>query len=343
MNAVRSYGFINAKVRAKRAFLLSDVDYSDLCEAKDIYESLLILSRTRYKEMTGRLEGQTVESIEKEIHFEEIGQFLELMNISRNSAQKLFATLVLFYDGEKLKTLLRSWQSKAPLPDSFYPEKITVDFPVTDLLEALDLEQFIEILKETIFYEPLKNALTPLTTKSRLFDSEIAIDKFMYSQLWDITAKMSKTDREIIRRIVGIEIDLKNLEWIARAKKYYQLQQSELESMLIPHGYHLTKNQMHKLTSTGSIGDGLSRILPGVTIPVTTESEEIQSLSALEIILDQALFIEANRAFLSFPLSIGSTVGYYYLVKCEMRNLKSIFNAKSYGMTSEQTEALLVR
>ncbi|MFA4838164.1 MAG: V-type ATPase subunit [Candidatus Neomarinimicrobiota bacterium] len=343
MSDIRSYAFINAKVRAKRAFLLSEADYSDLCEAKNIYESLLILSRTRYKEMAERLESQTVESIEKELHFEEIDQFLKLMKVSRGSAQNFLDALILNYDGEKLKALLRAWQSKTPLPDSFYAGKITIDFPISDLLSAIDLEQFIELLRDTNFYEPLKSALTPLTTRNRLFDLEIAIDKFLYLELWNLTAKMSRTDQEIVRRIVGVEIDLKNLEWIARAKKYYQLQQTELESMLIPHGYHLTKNQMRKITSTGSIGDGLSRILPGVTLPVATESEEIQSLSALEIILDQALFIEANRAFLSFPLSIGSTVGYYYLAKCEMRNLKAIFNAKSYGLTPEETEALLVR
>ncbi|PIS28249.1 MAG: hypothetical protein COT43_06740 [Candidatus Marinimicrobia bacterium CG08_land_8_20_14_0_20_45_22] len=343
MNSVQSYAFINAKVRTKRASLLSEADYSNLCEAKDLYESILILSRTRYKEMTGRIENQTIESVEKELYFEEIRQFLKLMKISRNSVQIFLAALVLNYDGEKLKDILRSWQSKTSLPDSFYSEKITIDFPHSDLLKALDLEQFIEILKDTIFYEPLKSALTPLVTKTRLFDLEIAIDKFLYLELWKLAEKMSKTDREIVRRIVGIEIDLKNLGWIARAKKYYHLQQAELESMLIPHGYHLTKNQMRKITSTGSIGEGLSRILPGVTLPVTTELEEIQSLSALEKILDQALFVEANRAFLSFPLSIGSTVGYYYLAKYEMRNLKAIFNAKSYKLSPEETESLLVR
>jgi len=71
-------------------------------------------------------------------------------------------------------------------------------------------------------------------------------------------------------------------------------------------------------------------------------SQEESDLNSVERILYHILLLEAKRAFREFPFSIGSILGYIVLLQIETKNLKTLYEAKMYKLSSQQAEDLLV-
>lgn len=342
MISIRTYGYINAKVRTKRPQLLKEAIFKEMCSAKDLRDAVSILSTTRYKYILESRKIIVIEELERFLQKYEQEELRELKKSSVGPARQLLSLIAIRYDAEVLKDILRAWQNHEKNPGWISENIDGFKFPIQKMLSANRLEQFADYFRETPFFQPFLKAAYTSDSKSLYFNLEIAIDQTVYAELWNCTADLNKTDREIVRRLIGIEIDLKNLSWIARVRQYYQHQISKIGDQLLPNGYHLKKAEIKKLIASGSVGDGLKKIFPGMGLILQVETTGIQSLKALEKILFLVLFLEANRAFRQFPLSIGSTIGYYFLVQNEVRNVRIILNSKLYGLMPQQTMALLV-
>lgn len=56
-----------------------------------------------------------------------------------------------------------------------------------------------------------------------LFRLEVAFDHLYYANLVDAINGLDRVDREVAIRLIGVEIDLQNISWIIRFKKFYDL------------------------------------------------------------------------------------------------------------------------
>ena len=93
------------------------------------------------------------------------------------------------------------------------------NFNFSIVATSTDIADLILNLKDSIFYEPLSS----LQNKSdlRLFDYEIALDLFYFKTLWKVKDTFNKKDREVLTHTYGRQIDMLNIMWIYRTKKYY--------------------------------------------------------------------------------------------------------------------------
>jgi len=335
MSAVSTYGLVNARVRTRRSALLSASSYKALASATDLREMLNLLTRYKNRLSFENLPDYSIEALERLLIQEKARQILDLKYSSRGPARDIMALMLSRIDAENVKTILRAWQKSDQNVSNIIECTGLAILPITKMLSAEDLTQFAAYINQLPFYEAFLKAAKGFDRSKSLFDIEVAIDKSLYQSLWDLTALLNKTDQHIVRRMVGIEIDLKNLDWIARIRKYYQSQIKVTETSLIPNGYRLPYATLRKMITTGSIEDGLEKILPGLTPITAQERDQLTALERLEQFLNQALFHEANRLFLENPLSIASTIGYYYLVHIETRNLCTLINAKYYKLAPQ--------
>jgi len=342
VNSVRTYGFVNARVRAKRARLLSASAYKALAAAIDLPETINLLSRFKNKALIEPGRDHSIEALERRLLQEEVRQVLEIKNSSRGPAREIIAILLSRLDAENIKTILRAWQKHDKAAPGLIECPGLAVLPVDKMLAAPTLIKFAEYFPDLPFYGPFLKAAEGYDQRKSLFEIEVAVDKSIYDNIWNLTALLNKTDQNIVRRMVGIEIDMKNLDWVARIRKYYQSQISATENSLIPNGYRLHHSTLQKMIASGSIEDGLDQFLPGMAPVASTDGNQIVALERLEQFLNQALFYEANRLFLEYPLSIGSTIGYYYLVRIESRNIRTLINSKYYKMAPPAVLANLV-
>ncbi len=335
MSAVYTYGLVNARVRAKRSGLLNASGYKALAAAVDLPETLNLLSRFKYKTMIERARDLSIESLERLLIREEVRQILDIKNSCRGPAREIIARMLSRIDAENVKSILRAWQKHARKVDDLIECPGLAVLPVTRLLEAPNLTKLTEQLGSFPFYGALLKAAEGFDRRKSLFEIEVTIDKSLYEEIWNLTAQLPKTDQNIVRRMVGIEIDLKNLDWVARIRKYYLTQIGATENSLIPNGYRLPYTTLRKMITTGSISDGLDKFMPGLAPETAPDTDQITALERLEQFLNQALFHEANRLFLEYPLSIASTIGYYFLIRIESRNIRTMINSKYYKLAPQ--------
>lgn len=342
MNAVSTYGLVNARVRAKRSGLLAASAYKALAAASDLPETLNLLARFKYQTMLERARDHSIESLERLLIQEKVRQILVIKNSSRGPARDIMAMMLSRIDAENVKTILRAWQKSDQSAGNVIECPGLAVLPIAKMLAAPDLVKFAGYFPDLPFYGAFLKATEGFDRRKSLFEIEVAIDKSIYEAIWNLTGMLSKTDQHIVRRMVGIEIDLKNLDWVARIRKYYLTQIKLTENSLIPNGYRLHYTTLQKMISTGALEDSLEKIMPGLIPANSSDNDQITALERLEQFLNQALFHEANRLFLEYPLSIGSTIGYYYLIRIESRNIRTLINSKYYKLSSQVILSKLV-
>jgi len=344
MEAVREYGYINAKVRAMRSRFLQESVYRSLASARDAREVASQLAATRYRDAFVSVDVQSPEAVENALERFEIREMKAIEKFCRGDSQKMVRILLERYDAEGLKAALRLWHAKAKPSEIQWPEPAILAIPYDAIQSAQNFEQIIGILEDTPFHEALFSSAAAYEERKSLFPVELAIDRNLFDRIWKAGMALNSRDRSIVRRLVGIEIDLKNLDWILRFRNYYKLPFVEIREMLLENGSRLTADSLQKMASEDRMADAYGKVIRGTGVAIP-ESENLASQAltgVMERFLAHILLSEAKRAFRGNPLSIGSLLGYFYCLRMETRNLKTLFAAKRYGMTAHQVEPLLI-
>ena len=77
---------------------------------------------------------------------------------------------------------------------------------------------------------------------------ETALDMLYFRSMWKIKDKyLSRNEQRIIAKCFGARMDMLNLQWICRSKRFYQLEPGEIYAMLIPIQLHLTRKEINRM------------------------------------------------------------------------------------------------
>ena len=342
MESVRQYGFVNAKVRAMRSAFLPETAFRSMAAMPSPREVLSYLSQTRYARMVDRLDVKTPETFERALFRGEIRELRLIQKFSKSNTRTVLDRLLERYEGERLKGLLRAWHAGEKDAAYVIREPILYAYPADAVLSSPDLESLAGRLAGTPFQDVLMRHVPGYGEKKTLFPIEVAVDQEVFGRLWKISAGLSRMDKGILRRLVGIEIDLKNLDWILRYRHYYSLPMADIGELLLPNGYAIGTAGIQKILTGGSVTEALLDLSRGAAIPLHADDEEGVSSGAMERFLYRLLLAEARKAFMAFPLSIGAVLGYATLMRIESRNLRTIVHGKSYGFAGAQIEPFLV-
>jgi len=343
VTSIGTYGFINAKVRAMRSFLLDKSDYQALTKAENIDELFSILSKTHYRNVIEKLESREPALVEQAFFLGGIERLKLLGKSSKGNVRKIIVSLFDRYEGERLKIILRCWHKKDEKIIELYRSKIIYDFPVDTIISAGDITEVVALLKGTPFYNVLAKEITAYLEHKTLFPLELAVDRDYFTRFWKTAESLSSKDKLIVSRLVGLEIDILNLNWMGRFKKYYDISSTDIIEMLLPYGYRIKSGEIQDVLAGGSVKRLLEKVMGSPTsfLPEEVQGEE-SSLELMERVLYQVLLSEANRAFGQFPFTIGVIMGYFILIRIEIKNIRTLIEAKMYGLSPDETEALLI-
>ena len=112
---------------------------------------------------------------------------------------------------------------------------------IEKLITSRTTDELIENLKGSEYYAPLKKLKD--SQNVTLYDYNLTLDLYFYTSTWREQKKvLKKQDLELFMRDRGSKIDLLNLQWIYRAKKYYNMKPADIYLMLIPIHYKLSTN-----------------------------------------------------------------------------------------------------
>lgn len=342
MTSIGKYGKLNAQIRAMRSRLLTEAAFRKLISAGSVEEIISNLLQTRLKDITAKIEIADSRKIDYLLTFEEIRQWKHLKKNCPDELKRIILFFLEEYEIRQLKYLFRLWYKKKNIDTVLLHEKIIHEFPVQDIIKAKDIYGIIDLLSEMPYSSVLSNASSLFDKHGSLFQLETALDKDYYSRLWIFTDSLSRKDSQVSKKMLGIEIDLKNLEWLVRFKKYYGLEYSRIRQLLIPHGRSIEGYHFKNMNNGNSALNILGEMFGKNKIDFTEDSKDSSTLAILEEVLYSLLFSEARQAFSGFPFSVSILWGFRVMLQIEMKNLRSLIQCKTYKVNENEIENYLV-
>ncbi len=344
-SAISIYGFINARLRARLGLLLSEEKYNQLINSSTLEETLTYLRDTPYEilEDVYRKTGD-IKLAELELFKKEISIFGDILRSVTDIAHEIVKSLMMKYEVENIKNLLRIFFSRTVKRQNvenqilyIYRERIVHDIDIDSIINAENITSVLEALKKTPYRSIIENEWPSVVESGTLFFLEVKLDHLYYKNLLNMSQILNQRDRYIFNRLIGVEIDIQNIDWISRLLSVYGIKEELIKGILIPGGY---KTNISKLSSFSGM-DGLSGLLKDVSSGVSVNINEfnfsdkrdvIRGLELIEAVLEDVMLKEAKKALAGYPFSIGVILGYYVIKTRELRKLRAIINAKIYGI-----------
>jgi V/A-type H+/Na+-transporting ATPase subunit C len=349
MGALGTYSYINAKVRAKIGRLVTNDELDHLVElpsVEGIYDQLRHMGREEALGPTDR--STSVREVEVRLQSGDIADFKSVLKSAPKVVAELVRVLLTKYELENLKHALRIWHKKdeEAKSEAVFQNNIIHFVPYEEILAAADIESVIVLLEKTPYKKPFLTMIDLYKKNDAVFYLEIGLDIDYYQRLRKVIKHFSNRDQAILNRIIGIEIDIKNINWISRFKHYYDLPLMDVLRYQIPHGFEVKGDFVRQAYSASDMGSLVSGLLTRFyeRIPMLNLTKEtVSNMYMLEMVLWQ-FFVDHLRGLLQgYPFSIGAVLSYFYLKKIETDNIITIINGKYLAIDRDRIRDSLVR
>ncbi len=344
MNGTFAYSGINTKIHGMKSKLITMREYKEIACMSSVPEVM------RYLQGTNGYKNLFPESADDDFyHRENLEQLLTLSMYENYSSIYTFATIsqrkfldmyFVHYETRLIKQLLRKTMNKRPLTVDYttlqpYFDRFS-DIPVQKCFQAETTEDLISSLSGTRYYKTLE-AVNAMPEKN-LFDYEISLDLYLFKTLWKEKNKYLKgEDLQIVTDMYGYKIDLLNLQWIYRCKKYYRMTPAEIYNMVIPVRHKLKAVQIHAMVESDSVKnflDVLSDTFYGGNL------SELDNIS-IEKYYNRKIYKLYTSAFRKHPYSLACIMTYLYLQEQEIQLLTQITEGVRYSYPPEDIIKLI--
>jgi len=207
-----------------------------------------------------------------------------------------------------------------------FKKESTVDL---DALSACrSLNDFFQVIKDSEYY-PILNIPREAGVKT-LFDYEFALDIYFFKYLWKLKDKvLKKHELASMTKIFGYEIDLLNILWIYRSKKYYKVDTGSIYKNLIPITYKIRPALLSDLAESESIDDLLKILSSSYYSKII---KRIDSQEDPETLHRTIMDYVQRKAAKEYPYSIATIHYYLYLKGLELNKLTTALECIRYGL-----------
>ncbi len=338
MRALLEYSGMATKIRAMRSNLLSKADYLRLIECDniiDVVNELVNVGTYKNVFQNENIETLRRNRIEQLVRASIYVDYNKIYNFSNSRQREYLKKYFVKYEITILKMCLRLCYGKEMeyvIPEIFENViKKKSDINIPELINSKSVDEFVNNLRGTVYY----NILRVLKNKSdaTLYDYEILLDIYYFKTMWQAGFNsFSKRDRRIIIKKYGTEIDMLNLQWIYRAKKYFKLSEAQTYALVIPVYYRLTKQNIRDLVCAADDVEYIRMVKKTVYGSAVKENAD----GELEKIYDTLIGKLQNGLYKKFPYSVACIDSYFYFKETEVKTLIMIIEGIRYGKSKEQ-------
>lgn len=339
MGGLKEYSGLTTKIKAMRKKLMSKEDLDRLIWSGTVEEFAESLSKNpSYEKALGGLDYMNVhrETVEHGIECAGYMDFEKIYRFAGLNQRKYLRLQFVKYEVSLIKKAMRNCQTdymtseQLDYTKSFFGKYSDVRFE--ELFEAKSLEQIIKCLEGTKYYDSLKVIYD--TGSRSFFDYELALDMFYFRYVWKKRrVGFNDKDKKMISDTIGTEVDLLNLAWIYRAKKYYKMTQAEILALVIPI-YHRVKKKdilsIMEISNAEEMANELKQTPYGKYF--TKKNVEKGRVERVSKVLVAKVYNKYSRIE---PYSVSMMSGYLKEKQMEMSKLISILECIRYGYSKE--------
>lgn len=334
MIADLSYVGISTKIRAMQKKLLTEEDIQSLAEYNSVRDAAAHLGEFEaYAGIAEKAEGRELHriNVEKLLYYYLIDDFEKLYRFAGIRQRKYLDIYFKHFEVKILKICLDNCMGgrRDFLGLSKYAEILGKHskIDIVKLVESKNLSEFINNLQGTGYYQILKRIEE--SGRGSLPDYQTAIDMKYFNYMWKMKdEKLKKRDAEVITQTLGVNIDLLNVNWIYRSKKYFGLTPEELFNLLIPVRFKLTQEnivEMVKAPDLNSFYEAEKKIRYSEKILKYRKNEK-----SLTNVYDKLITTIYRNESRKRPYSVAAINTYFYLKEREIRNIVTALESIHY-------------
>lgn len=333
------YCAVNAKIKAMYSGCLKKEDYMVLISKLSVPEVCAILrEKTSYADVFRELTEDKLHrgNIEKNVlNHKMFTQYIRLYNFMNREERNILRFWFMRLEIEFLKHRIRYIMNDEPAAEEFensddnvfFEEHTKIDWKIA--VAAKTLSDLLPACENTPYYDILRTAES---IKSDYFSIVMMFDRLYYTMLWKAKDKLPKSEVKVFEDLVGPSIDMLNLMWIYRGKKYFDFDKELIYTYLIPVSYRLSSGDIKAMVSaTGETGvlnyardSGYRELFEGVGGGFFAE----ENYHRLELKL-------AKKIFVTKPMTMAAVFAYFQIKQTEVYNITTIIECVRYGIDPE--------
>ncbi|MDF2609144.1 MAG: H+transporting two-sector ATPase subunit [Lachnospiraceae bacterium] len=333
MNSLLSYSGIITKIKAMEKSFITNDDYQKIANLESVAAFTAFLkSHPGYEQIFNGVDEYIIHRGQIEGYFIN-GLYLDYAKIYRfaDIEQRKTLDLTFFrYEINILKTCIQMIYSEKEDYDlsafNLFFEKHS-NINVSALASSKSMEEYIGYLKGTEYYSMFVRMQN--TSGITSFDYEMMLDIYYFRKMWKLKDKLLSGDNlKALTHSLGSEIDLLNILWLYRSKKFYDIHPQNAFSYIIPISYKLKKEQLSKLLDAVTIDEFVNNLKH------THYSNIIPSLldGTMEIAY-QKILTKINQLNASkYPNSMAPVNFYLYKKQLEIKRLTTALECIRYKL-----------
>ncbi len=327
------YPNINAKLKAMYANRLTKENIEDMIKQNNIKNVVLLLKSKSdiFKNSEENIDRLEIEKLLDESLINDILKIKKLLNKEDN---KLFDLFLRQYEIKCVKSILRKLYSEDKTNDiivenvKMWTNSLFNEIKGIETIENFD--DFFKAIERMEHYNFIKKYQKQ--ENINIFEIENEIDKLYFEELYD-SVKFNKN----LKNIVGSEIDLLNIEWIIRIKKFYNFDTQRLLNMLINRYYKIKPNILKDIIEKNSFDD-INSILNKTCYKNVFSSE-----NDFEENTDTFLYKINYKTFKEDNISIAYIFAYINLVDYENNDIINVVEGIRYNLDKAEIIKRLAR
>ena len=339
MGNLLAYSGLTTKLRAMQSKLLTVDDYRELAEIASVPLAVAFLrQKPAYKDALATLDDHNLHrgEIERQLMNSVYQDFARIYRFA-NMEQRVFLDLYFKrYEILIVKNCLnnildhRGINLDISLFKTFFDHHSKLN--ISSLAESITTADFINKLKGSEYYRPLSH-MTHIESPT-LFDYEIALDLYYFRLLWKAKDKfLAKDDLALVTDAFGNQIDLLNLQWIHRSRKFYNMSHPDTYALTIPVTYKLKKSDISALVEAeddNAFRQALAQTYYGLQFPDLAPD----TLEAMyTFIMRKILRREAKQN----PYSVAILYRYLHAKEHEAQRITIALECIRYGIEPDTT------
>lgn len=327
------YPNLNSKIKGMYAKRITKNDLEDLIKQNNLKNAILLLKSKCdiFKNADENIDRLEIESL---LEKDQINDILKIQKLLDNKDKEIFEMFLLQYEIKCVKSIFRKLFSDDKTDDIIVQNvKMWTNALFNDIRGIETVQNFYEFfgaIKRMKYNKILKKYQEQ--ENINVFEVENEIDKLYFETLYD-TVKNEVNSKKII----GSEIDLLNVLWIFRIKKYYNFESEKINQILIKRYYKLKPNIIQKIIQTNSFEEIKEIMTKTIYKSVFTEE------SSLEENIDKYLYEVNKKIFRNDITSIAYILAYVNMIEYENNDIINTIEGIRYNMDKTEILKRLVR
>lgn len=343
MGNVMTYSGITVKIRAMQAKLLKDGDYEQIASMRSVPEVTEFLKeKPAYEKYLEEMDSTLYHrgNVEKILYQSLFDDYSRIFRFGGPQQKQFLKTYWKRYEVDVINYCLRIVFNHYQIPFDLDYKKEYFDrysqISIDALVASKNVEELVDNLAGTEYYEPLKKIREMET--ATLFDYDMALELYYFTTLWKRQKRLLKgKELKLYARDCGTKIDLLNLQWVYRAKKYYHMLPPDIYSLTIPIHYRLSVKEYKTLVETPSLEEFL-RQAENTWYARNYDFGDGRTMEQTYKDCLRHLYLADRR---QNPYSVASIYTYLYLKEEEIDKLTTALECIRYGLPRSETLAYM--